>query len=95
MRFQGDGVGNLTAFNDDPDGCENAAMGRVEKMLGAQELADPVEDLIVDQDGSEERLFRFIIMRRLPIGQLAANRRDLVVQRRFHLHLPLNWSQDP
>ena len=42
---------------------ENALMDRLEEMLRLEEVGDPVERLVVDQDGAEQRLFGLDIVR--------------------------------
>jgi hypothetical protein len=44
-------------------------MDRLEEVLRLQKIRHPIERIIVDQNGAEQRLFGFDIVRRAPIGR--------------------------
>ncbi len=60
---------------------EDALMDRFEEVLRCKEIGDAVEGLVIDQDGAEQRLFGFDIMRRRAErrfhGNLTRDRIDL------------------
>jgi hypothetical protein len=41
----------------------------LEEMLRLQEIRDPIERIIVDQNGAQQRLLRLDIVRRDPVGR--------------------------
>ena len=47
-------------------GLEDGLMQRLEEVLRLQEVGDPVEGVVVDQDRAEQALFRLDIVRRAP-----------------------------
>ena len=44
---------------------EDRLVHRLEEMLRLEEIGNPVERFVVDQDGAEQRLFRFDVLRRV------------------------------
>ena len=54
--------GDLSGPDQVARDLEDAAVDRLEEMLRFQEVRDPVERLVVDEDRTEERLFRLDIV---------------------------------
>ncbi len=88
LTFEGHRVGDLAALDQRADGREDAAVERIEEVLGPQELVDAVEDLVVDQDRAQKRLLGLVVVRGLPVGELVADRRDFALRRRVHRDPP-------
>ncbi len=69
VLFERYGRGELAAFDELADGFEDAAVDGIGEMGGAQELADFLAGAVVGQDGAEEGLFRFDVLRGRGFGQ--------------------------
>ena len=67
IRLQRDRVGQLRLVHQAPGRLEDAPVNRDVKMLGRQQVADAVEQLVVDEEGAQQRLFRVLVMGHLPI----------------------------
>ncbi len=50
------------------------AMHRLEEMLRLEEIRDPVEGLVVDEDRAEQRLLGLDVLRRLPVVLVGLDR---------------------
>ena len=61
--FSVTGVASLPARISLRADSENLLMDRLEEMLRLEEIADPVERLVVDQNGAQQRLLRLDIVR--------------------------------
>ena len=63
-----DRVGLLAALDQLADGLEDASVGRVGEVLGAQEIGDPLEGVVVLEDRAEQRLLGLVVDRRRAVG---------------------------
>lgn len=97
--FQRGGAGQLASADQLAAGFEDAGVTVVGKMLGPQEVDDPVEGAVVRQDGAEELDLRLEIVRRAAQRQrivVPLQRRDIIGASRFHYRKrPLVRSRRP
>ena len=63
QALERDRVGELAAPDRLDAALEDPGVDRLEEMLGAQELADAVIGVVVDQDGAEQRLLGLDVVR--------------------------------
>ena len=63
QHLEGHRVGQLAAADALRAAFVDPAVHRLEEMLRAQQLADPMVGLVVDQDGAEQRLLGLDIVR--------------------------------
>ena len=67
--FQRDGGRNLAHPDQAAGGLVDRLMDRFEEVFRLEEVRNPVERVVVDQDRAQQALFRFDIVRRTPIGR--------------------------
>jgi hypothetical protein len=67
--FQRNWRGDLTHPDQAAGGLEQRLMDRLEEVLRLKKVRDPIERVVVDEDGAQQRLFGFNIVRRAPIGR--------------------------
>ena len=68
-RLQRDGRGHLAHSDQAAGGLENGLMERFEEVFRLQEVGNPVERVVVDQDRAQQALLRLDIVRGAPIGR--------------------------
>jgi hypothetical protein len=67
--FQRDRGRDLAHPDQAAGGLEDRLMNRFEEVFRLQKIRNPIERVVVDQDGAEQRLFRLDIVRCAPIGR--------------------------
>ena len=77
-RLQGDGGRDLAHPDQGARGLVDGLVQRLEEMLRLEEIRDAIERVVVDQDRTQEALFRFDVVRRTPVGRGRGIGRELV-----------------
>ena len=72
--LQRDRRGDLAHPDQAAGGLEDGLMDRLEEVLRLQEIRNPIERVVVDQDRAEKALFRLDIVRCAPIGRSCRHR---------------------
>src|SRR5690606_14444124 len=67
----GDRGRRLAGADDLPGHLEDLPVQRLVEMAGLEEVGNAIEGLVVDEDGAEQRLFRFDVVRRRAVGAAA------------------------
>ena len=67
-RLQRDRRSELAGADQRAGDLVDAAMNLLDEMLRLEKVGDPVEGVVVDEDGAEQRLFGFEVERRGAIG---------------------------
>jgi hypothetical protein len=67
--LQRDGVRKLAGFYAPCDRLVDAAVDRIDEVLGGEELGNPLIGLVVGEQGPEQRLLRLQVGRRQSLGE--------------------------
>ena len=73
--FQRDRRGELAGADEAARDLVDLLMDRLEEMRRFEEVGDPIERFVVDQDGAQEGLLRLDIVRGGPVGRRRVLRR--------------------